>query len=145
MHESRLLMLTSLINLPQWLHSACFQAREPDFPLTLIQSLRESIKLDFVIIIETKGLTLSWAPLCCFTVSNACIAVQMSNPVTKQQTCQRQTVTRSIAFVWLTFLRRPPGARAQFSQILQRPEPSRCLSGYPGWRHSLTSCEFNAF
>lgn len=49
------------------------------------------------------------------------------------------------AFVWLTFSRRRPCACVQFSQILRRPEPSRCPSGYPGKRHSWTSCELNAF
>lgn len=38
----------------------------------------------------------------------------------------------SIVFAWRTFLTRHPCGCAQVSQIPQRPEPCRCLSGYPG-------------
>lgn len=44
----------------------------------------------------------------------------------------------SPAFAWLTPLRRHPSADVQLSWILQRPKPSRCLSGCPGKRHSGT-------
>lgn len=56
-----------------------------------------------------------------------------------------QTVIWIQAFVWLTFSRWCPCACVQSALIPRRPGPSRCLSGYPGERHSWTSCESNVF
>lgn len=41
---------------------------------------------------------------------------------------------RITGFVGLTSLRRHLSAGVQFSSVLQRPKPSRCLSGCPGRR-----------
>lgn len=55
-----------------------------------------------------------------------------------------KSLTSIGAFTRQTFSgRRHLGGRARFSRIPLRPEPSRCPSGCPERRHSLSPCERN--